>query len=182
MKQEEKNLQIWQDRLDKNLSAYQPVLEKIRKREEQYAGCRVIEPTTERDYTKNGQKRKTAHVWNITAENIDAIIDSSIPMPKVVALRKQDEPLARKIENMLRNELERLPIETINDKAERTAKKQGAVGLLPEWDSSLRTHNTVGENTLRVIHPRKIVPQDGVEDLEDMDYYFVRIPMTRKAI
>ena len=172
----------WKDALDKNVSAFSPELDKISRREEQYNGRREIDPVTNRDLTKSGQKRKTAHVWNITAENIDAIIDSSIPMPKVVALRKQDEDLARKIENMLRNELERLPIETINDRSERTAKKQGAVGLMTEWDTFRRTHCTVGENVIRVLHPRKIVPQDGVEDLEDMDYFFVRIPMTRKAV
>ncbi len=183
MKQDGKRaLSMWQERLDKNLSAYQPEINKMERREKQYKGDREIEPTTKRDQQKNGENKKTAHVWNITAENIDAIIDSSIPMPKVVPLWKKDEALARKIENMLRNELERMRIETINDRAERTAKKQGAVGLLPEWDSTLRTHSTVGENTLRVLHPRKIVPQDGVEDLEDMDYYFVRVPMTRHAV
>lgn len=179
---EKKELQKWQDRLERNLSAYQSEIEKMNRRERQYRGEREMEPTTENDRRKNGKKRMTAHVWNITAENIDAVIDSTVPMPKVVPLWKKDEKLARKIENMLRNELERLPMETINDRAERTAKKQGAVGLLPEWDQSCRTHSTVGENTMRVLHPQKIIPQDGVEDLEDMDYYFIRIPMTKNAI
>lgn len=182
MKRNTERLALWQDRMRRNLSAFSPELEKIEKRELQYAGRREIDPVTDRDRKRNGDKRKTAHVWNITAENIDAIIDSSIPMPKVVALRKMDEGLARKIENMLRNELERLSIETINDRAERTAKKQGAVGILPEWDASKRTHCTVGENTVRVIHPKKIIPQDGVEDLEEMDYFFLRLPITRKAV
>lgn len=182
MKVKNKNLDIWQDRLDRNLSAYGGELADMDRRERQYKGDREIEPTTSNDKLRNGKNRKTAHVWNITAENIDAVIDSTVPMPKVVPLRKKDEALARKIENMLRNELERLPVETINDKAERTTKKQGAVGLLPEWDGSKRTHNTVGENSLRTLHPKRIVPQDGVEELEDMDYYFVRIPMTKNAV
>ncbi len=182
MKGNTDKLNWWQEKLQRNLSAFSGEKEKIERRELQYAGKREIDPVTDRDLKKDGSKRKTAHVWNITAENIDAIIDSSIPMPKVVALRKEDEALARKIENMLRNELERLPIETINDRAERTAKKQGAVGILPEWDAGKGTHCTAGENTVRVIHPRKIVPQDGVEDLEEMDYFFVRLPVTKKAV
>ena len=179
---EKSKLDMWKERLDRNSAAYQKKLDDMRRRDLQYAGNREIEAVTDNDKRKDGTARKTAHVWNITAENIDAIIDSSIPQPKVVALRKQDEDLARKIENMLRNELERLPIETLNDRAERTAKIQGAVALVTEWDSTLRTHTTVGENVLRVLHPRRIVPQDGVEDVEDMDYYFVRYTVTKGYI
>ena len=177
-----KELAKWQERLDRNMSAYNAELLKMDEREAQYNGDRTLRPTTSNDKLKDGRKRTTAHVWNITAENIDAIIDSTIPMPKVIPLWKKDEALARKIENMLRNEIERLKIEGINDKAERTAKKQGGVGLLVEWDASKRTHTTVGENVLSVLHPKKIIPQVGMEETDDMDYYFVRVPMTREAV
>lgn len=177
-----KELAKWQERLDRNMSAYNAELLKMDEREAQYNGDRTLRPTTSNDKLKDGRKRTTAHVWNITAENIDAIIDSTIPMPKVIPLWKKDEALARKIENMLRNEIERLKIEGINDKAERTAKKQGGVGLLVEWDASKRTHTTVGENVLSVLHPKKIIPQAGLEETDDMDYYFVRVPMTREAV
>lgn len=177
-----KELAKWQERLDRNMSAYSAELLKMDEREAQYNGDRTLRPTTSNDKLKDGRKRTTAHVWNITAENIDAIIDSTIPMPKVIPLWKKDEALARKIENMLRNEIERMKIEGINDRAERTAKKQGGVGLLVEWDASKRTHTTVGENVLSVLHPKKIIPQAGLEETDDMDYYFVRVPMTREAV
>lgn len=177
-----KELAKWQERLDRNMSAYGAELLKMDEREAQYNGDRTLRPTTSNDKLKDGRKRTTAHVWNITAENIDAIIDSTIPMPKVIPLWEKDEALARKIENMLRNEIERLKIEGINDRAERTAKKQGGVGLLVEWDASKRTHTTVGENVLSVLHPKKIIPQVGMEETDEMDYYFVRVPMTREAV
>ena len=177
-----KELAKWQERLDRNMSAYSAELLKMDEREAQYNGDRTLRPTTSNDKLKDGRKRTTAHVWNITAENIDAIVDSTIPMPKVIPLWKKDEALARKIENMLRNEIERLKIEGINDRAERTAKKQGGVGLLVEWDASKRTHTTVGENVLSVLHPKKIIPQVGMEETDEMDYYFVRVPMTREAV
>lgn len=177
-----KELAKWQERLDRNMSAYNAELLKMDEREAQYNGDHTLRPTTSNDKLKDGRKRTTAHVWNITAENIDAIIDSTIPMPKVIPLWKKDEALARKIENMLRNEIERLKIEGINDRAERTAKKQGGVGLLVEWDASKRTHTTVGENVLSVLHPKKIIPQVGMEETDEMDYYFVRVPMTREAV
>ena len=177
-----KELAKWQERLDRNMSAYSAELLKMDEREAQYNGDRTLRPTTSNDELKDGRKRTTAHVWNITAENIDAIVDSTIPMPKVIPLWEKDEALARKIENMLRNEIERLKIEGINDRAERTAKKQGGVGLLVEWDASKRTHTTVGENVLSVLHPKKIIPQVGMEETDEMDYYFVRVPMTREAV
>ena len=105
-----KELAKWQERLDRNMSAYGAELLKMDEREAQYNGDRTLRPTTSNDKLKDGRKRTTAHVWNITAENIDAIIDSTIPMPKVIPLWKKDEALARKIENMLRNEIERLKI------------------------------------------------------------------------
>ena len=39
------------------------------------------------------------------------------------------------IEHFLRNELDRLPFETMNDMAERTVPIQGGVGFLVEWDN-----------------------------------------------
>ena len=46
-------------------------------RERQYDGDRKLRPTTSNDRTKDGKNRESAHVWNITAENIDAIVDST---------------------------------------------------------------------------------------------------------
>lgn len=50
---------------------------------------------------------------------------------------------------------------------------------LVEWDSAQRTHTTVGENSITVLHPKRYIPQDGVEEPEDMDYMFIRTPQTK---
>jgi hypothetical protein len=83
---------------------------------------------------------------------------------------------------MLRNEIDRLPTEKLNDQAERATKKQGACGLLVEWDSTIRTHTTVGDVTMQVLHPTRIIPQAGCADLESSDYYFVLLPMTKTYV
>lgn len=175
-------LQMWQEREQKALTAYAKEIGRMDEREKIYAGGREIEPTTDNDYKDGGGKRTTAHVWNIVAENIEAEIDSSVPMPKVTPVRREDEALARMIENMLRNELDRMPTELLNDMAERIAKKQGGAFLLTEWDENERTHTTVGANRVSVMHPKRLIPQDGVTELADMDYYFVRSPMTKRAV
>ena len=124
MKDRKDGVSLWQSRLEKNLTAYEAEREKMQRREAQYAGDRTLTPLTEND-RKYGYQKETSHVWNITAENIESEIDSSIPMPKVTPMRREDEALARMIENMLRNELDRLPTEELNDESERITYKQG---------------------------------------------------------
>lgn len=178
MKQKKETVSLWQERLEKNLSAYAAEQEKMQRREAQYRGDRTLTPLTEND-RKYGYQKETSHVWNITAENIESEIDSSIPMPKVTPMRREDEHLARMIENMLRNELDRLPTEELNDESERITYKQGGCLYLPEWDTSKRTHTTVGENTMKCVHPMQFVPQNGVQEIDEMEYYFWLIPVTK---
>lgn len=102
-----------------------------------------------------------------------------MPTGKVTPSRQQDNLLGKMIEAMLLDELDRLPAERINDRAERTCKVQGGVLYLVEWDSAQRTHTTVGENSITVLHPKRYIPQDGVEEPEDMDYMFLRMPQTK---
>ena len=79
----------------------------------------------EGELKQEGKGRTTPHVRNIVAENIESQVSTDIPQPKVTARRKQDEGLARLIEDMLRNELDRLPMEYLNDMQERTVPIQG---------------------------------------------------------
>lgn len=170
-------LQMWQERFGRADTAYADELAKMDGREELYRGSHTIRPIVDWE-----ESTTTAHVHNIVAENIEAIVDSNIPQPKVSPRKKEDEGLARMIEDMLRNELERLPMLAHNDQAERTVPIQGGVLHLVEWDSTQRTHNTVGETALTLVHPKQVRPQDGIYSIEDMDYIFVLIPQTKEYI
>ena len=97
--------------------------------------------------------------------------------------RKQDEKLAALIENMIRNELDRLPMEEINDLLERMVPIQGGGLMLVEWDESQRSRMTAGEVTVTAVHPKQILPQDGVTDsIESMDYIILMLPQTKAYI
>lgn len=147
-------------------------------REAVYRGSRDIRPLTPAD-----KCRETQHVWNITAENIESMIDSSIPMPKVTARREKHKHLAHTIENMLRNEMDRLPSEELNDMQERTNCIQGGAGYLVEWDNSKRTYDHVGEVVVTSLHPKLLIPQDGVySSVEDMDFIAILLPKTKESI
>lgn len=171
-------LELWQERYSRNASAYSGELGKMDHREALYRGTKDIKgaPGAEK-------VRPAAHVRNVVAELVESQVSSSIPQPKVTALRPEDEEKARLIEDMLRNELDRLPTEYLNDQEERTVPIQGGALSLVEWDSTQGTRQTAGELSVMGLHPKKVIPQDGVwTDIEDMDYLFVLVPQTKAYI
>lgn len=176
MKKTEK-LSYWQEKLEENLNAYRDELDLMDWREQLYAGSKVIKNPD----GKPAQK-KANHVRNIVSELIESEVNSEIPPVKVTALRKEDEGLAKTIEDMLRNEFDRLPFEYYNDEQERVCPIQGGDFMLVEWDDTIRTHTSVGEIKISEIHPKKFIPQAGVYNLEDMDYFFLRLPQTKQYI
>lgn len=177
-KEEQKRLELWQERLSRNQAAYQPQFDRMDAREELYNGDDSLTALVEGD-----EKQNTPHVRNICMELVEAQVSSSIPQPKVTARRQEDEELAKLIEDMIRNELDRMPFETMNDLRERTIPIQGGAGWMVEWDNNKHTHNTVGEVSVTSLHPKCILPQDGVyTGVEDMDYIILKVPQTKGYI
>ncbi len=178
MKADKTKLRTWQDRLKRSETAYQSEYDQIDRRERQYMGDRTLKPMVPLE-----QKEDSCHVRNISAELIEAQVDSNLPAPKVTARREGDEDLAKLIEDMIRNEMDRLPMEMINDMMERTVPIQGGAAYLVEWDNTKRTHYTIGEISVTALHPKMIIPQDGVTSgIEDMDYIFLKLPQTKEYI
>lgn len=176
-------LRKWQSWMERNEADWEAERLKMDRREQLYRGDPVLKPLTDNDHAKNGALRKTSHVWNIVAENIESMIDSSIPAPKVTARREKDQHLAQVIEAMLKNELDRLPMEQLNDMQERTVPIQGGGLFLVEWDNNQRTANTIGETVVTVQHPKKLIPQSGVfSSVEDMDAFGMKLAQTKAFI
>jgi hypothetical protein len=175
-------MDYWKDWLGRNETEID--FAKMDRRESLYRGeVREITPLTERDRKRDGRKRETAHLRNIIAENIEAEVNSSIPQPKVTARRKSDERRAKVLEDMLRNELDRLPMEELNDLAERMVPIQGGAFWLVEWDNSIRTHSTVGDVIVSILHPKQVITQDGVfTKVEDMDAIILKLPQTKAYV
>lgn len=177
MRRNEK-LEMWQDRLAAAEVAYAAEVAAMNNREALYDGEDDV-----RGLVKGDHVSETPHVRNIVAELVEAQVNSAIPQPKVTARRREDEPKAKLIEDMLRNELDRLPMEQINDMMERTVPIQGGAAYLLEWDNTRRTHTTVGELAISALHPKQIIPQDGVtSSIEDMDYIILKLPQTKERL
>lgn len=173
----------WQRKFQHNKNEYEDELARMNDREDLYKGTDKLKPLTGKDKAPDGGGRQTPHVRNIIAENIESQVNSTIPQPKVTARRKKDEPKAKLIEDMIRNELNRMPFEYLNDMQERTVPLQGGSFYHVEWDNNQRTHTTVGELTVSARHPKQVIPQEGVyTSVEDMDYIFLELPTTKQAI
>ena len=173
-------LRMWQERLALNQAAFDAEVAKMDEREEMYRGSKKYRASL----VQNDLKRDAVHVRNIVSELIETQVSASLPKPKVTAMRPQDEKKAKLIEDMLRCEIERLPMETLNDLMERTVPIQGGAVWLVEWDHFKQMQNrTFGEVSISAIHPKQLVPQDGIfGDLCDMDYFILKLPQTKEYI
>ena len=175
----QEKLRLWQERLQESDEAFGEENARMAERERLYAGDPELRPLTPGE-RRRGETRRTGHVRNIVFENIEAQVSPGIPKPKVTARRREDEELAGVIEHFLRNELDRLPFERLNDLAERAVLLQGAVGYLVEWDESGRRP---GEVKVSAVHPGQLGPQPGVfTGFEDMDWFIVKLPGTRESV
>jgi len=180
---QDEKLALWQHRLADSDRYWEQERVKMDRREALYSGDDELKPLVPGDTKADGTKKRTSHVRNIVFENIESQISSEIPQPKVTARHKKDEKLAERIEHFLRNELDRQPFETMNDLAERTTPMHGGVGWQVEWDNTKRTHTTVGEADVSVIHPKQFAPQPGVyTGIEQMDWFIVKVPTTKEAV
>lgn len=177
-KDELRKLKMWQDRLETAREAIQPELNRMGKRESIYDG----DPTIYAPDGSVAKKGKATHVRNVGFELIEAQVESDIPSPKVTAIRQEDEWLADIAENLLRNVMDKLPFERINDEGERISPVQGGHGLLVDWQAGISGKDWLGDLRVTMMHPRGIIPQANVSQISDMDWIFLESPATRRQI
>ncbi len=178
--QQTERLQLWQERLAKNQSAYAEELAAMERRQALYSGSREIMPHV--GAMVQNASQPAGVVRNIVAEMVEAQVDSAVPLPKVTARREQDEKLAHIIEDYLKNEVDRLSFANLNDMDERITPVQGGDYFLVEWDASRHTHTTRGELSVRLLHPKQVIPQNGVTEIEEMDFIIIRMAMTKQYV
>lgn len=153
----------WQAKLSDAKTKYGDMLKKMEFREGLYYGTKDI----------RNAKKDASNVRNIVYELIESQVDTSIPQPRVTALHEEDRELAKEVEELLRNEARRLAFGAMNDQSERTVPVQGGDFYHVEWDPQAGYHCTLGDITVEERHPRQVIPQPGVYDLEKMRYVFV---------
>lgn len=173
-----KKLIEWKAKYENAKDKYADALSNMETNEKYYEGDRQVRNTV-RDSIAS---KKAINVRNIVYELIESQIDTSIPMPKVTAIHEEDEPLAKKIEQFLENEIRILNFKTLNDLQERIVPVQGGDFFLIEWDNTKGFHCNIGDLAISTIHPRNVIPQPGVVEVDKMDFIFTRSSQTKEYV
>ena len=152
-------------------------LEGMDVRERYYLGTRSVR-------NANGEvtKREATNVRNIVFELIESQIDTTIPMPRVTPLHEEDKELAQDLESFLRAEAERLDFKTLNDLQERMTPIHGGDYAIVEWDTSAGTHCSIGDVAVTPLHPKQVIPQPGVTDIQKMEYIYILSAQTKESV
>lgn len=178
-KGQNKTLSNWKNRLEEAKAIYGEERDKMKKYQDYYRGTRDIQASVN---SSIGNVKKASNVRNIVYELVESQVDSSIPMPKVRAIHAEDDELAVKVEKLLENMVISLKLQVLNDSMERVTYVQGGSLFHVQWDSNKGLHSEVGAVVVDKIHPYKIIPQPGITELENMDYFFVQNVMTKSAV
>lgn len=174
-----KDVQKWAKRLENCKAQYSKELKNMKMYEKYYEGTREVQPDANRGV--NPSKLAT-NVRNIVYELIESQVDSSIPMPKVRAIHPEDDELAKKLEKFLENKVKTCGLTLVNDAEERTVPVIGGDYTLVEWDLNRGLHSEIGDLKISELHPKKVIPQTGVTNFDDMDYFFIQELMTKKTV
>lgn len=174
-----RKLQKWQNRFEIARTAYSQHRSDMDTYEDYYNGTRELQPNPN---TNRAPKKKASNVRNIVYELIESQVDNSIPMPKVRAIHTEDEELAKNIEHALYNEITKALYKDINDLQERTTPIQGGDFFHVEWDPNAGMHCTLGDVHVEELHPKQVIPQPCVTEIEKMDYIFLIFSQTKEFI
>ena len=167
----------WQDRLAAARAAYASELEAMEQNDALYAGTRECASPG-----GGTAARKSSNVRNIVYELVESQVDPTVPMPRVEAVHEGDEALAKAVEALLRHKAQLLHFSEMNDVQERTTPVLGASFWQVDWDARAGFHCTLGDVSVTDRHPRQIIPQPGVSELEKMDYVFVLVSKSKREL
>jgi hypothetical protein len=151
----------------------------IDERELIYNGTHAVDRDINSPFPAN---RKTGNVINIVYEFVEAQVDTTIPQPTVKSKRKEFAQLAKVVENSARADIDEMGIERINDENERTTPVQGYSMIRVDWDPDYDHHLYKGEIKLSNPHPKQFIPQPGVFNVQEMDYFFLLYSMTKGQV
>lgn len=140
------------------------------KREYLYLGDRRVDKNVN---DSTDPSKKANNIYNIIFEFIESQVSSQIPMPQVKTKRKGFEAQATSIAESITNDLKESKIDEINDENERITPLQGFSIIEVCWNPDYKHHLYMGEIELYGRHPKQLVTQPKVYNLQKMDYFFI---------
>lgn len=172
-------LSEWKKKWEDAKSEFSPYYARFDKQEMLYDGSSHI--FANRANGKPSQVNSTM-VRNMVWELIESEVDCTIPAAKVTALHEEHDGLAKKIEDYLNGESQRLNFRMLNDRNERETYIHGNSYLGVSWDALGGLHKQLGAVAVSAINCRQVVPQPGRDTLAECDWFFVAESMTAKEI
>ena len=136
------------------------------------------------DLTIDGSDEPALTGRNITYELIESQFSSYLPSTAVTpeVYSERNDRNAKSIERLLKNKRNQLPFEKMNDIDERYSPIYGGSIWLVEWDTSIKTHNTVGDVKITCWSPSHFVGQPCIYDIDDMEYCFITFETTKEDL
>ena len=178
--EENKKLKKWQGKFENSKSKYQDELDRMEIQKKYYIGDRHVKGNPNK--TSGYASKMSINVRNIAYELIESQIDPSIPMPKVTAIHEEDKDKAKIIEDFIKNEMKSLNFNILNDLQERLTPMLGGDFILVEWNNQKGYHCTIGDLDVSNIHPKQVIPQPGITEIDKMDYIFIRTSQTKDYV
>lgn len=134
--------------------------------------------------SSNKPSKQANNVHNVIYEFIEAQVDPSIPQPTVKSKRRGFEKQAQMVEDSLKNDLQESNIDIlrINDENERITPVQGFSVVTVAWNPDIKHHLWRGELELDNPHPKALIPQPGVYNIQRMDYFFLLYSVTKDYV
>lgn len=167
----------WQNRLEAAKSGQDISL--MDKREYLYMGDRTVDKNVNATTTPS---KKANNIYNIIFEFTESQVNSQIPMPTVKSKREGFEHQAQMIADSIASDMKESDIESINDRNERITPIQGFSLVEVAWDPNYKHHLYRGEIKLIGRHPKQLVTQPKVYNLQSMDYFFVLSDVTQDYV
>lgn len=175
-----KKLKEWKKRYNNAKAAYAENLALMDVYSKMYEGDRHVNRNPN---LGGGQSSEmSVNVRNITFDLIESEVDSAIPYPKVIPIHAEDTEAAKNIEAFLKYEIDNLHLKRKNDVQERTTPVIGGSFMHVEYDNTIKRHCTIGELAVEPLHPKQVIPQEGVTEIEKMDYIFMTSQQTKDYI
>ena len=178
--EENKKLKKWQSKYENAKTKYQDELDNMEIQKKYYLGDRHVKVNPNKS---TGYANKVSiNVRNIVYELIESQSDPSIPMPKVTPIHEEDREQANIIESFLKNEMKLLNFNVLNDLQERLTPMLGGDFVLVEWNNQKGYHCTIGDLDVTNVHPKQVIPQPGITEIDKMDYIFIRTSQTKDYV
>ncbi|MBR2466985.1 MAG: hypothetical protein IKB38_08690 [Clostridia bacterium] len=132
----------------------------------------------------DGSTTEALTVRNITYEIIESQISSDIPTSKIdpYTYSERQSKNAHTAERLCSAVHSHLPFDKMNDLDERYTYIYGGSVWLVEWNNAVRVGNELGGVEVHCISPKNFIPEPGINEIDDMEYCFLRFTSTRSEL